>query len=108
MEVGRWIPPGIGEGIDITYPDLEKQVDAEMEGLAARMKTAVEVETGDVTVKSRAKARHTVDTETPKGGDTYVEENFTQNNEYHVPVATPSEVSKANRKAARDLLGGVK
>lgn len=27
---------------------------------------------------------------------------------YHTPVATPSEVSKAQREAARKLLGGVK
>ena len=44
----------------------------------------------------------------PKSGDTYVEEKFEQNNTYNVPVATPSEISKSQREAARKLLGGVK
>lgn len=44
----------------------------------------------------------------PTGGDTYIDEHIEQENNYHTPVATPSEVSKAQREAARKLLGGVK
>ena len=50
----------------------------------------------------------TADTEMPAGGDTYIDEHIEQENNYHTPVATPSEVSKAQREAARKLLGGVK
>ncbi len=89
-------------------PDLQEQVGDEMDALAQKMQAAVEVETGDVTVRTKAKAQHEAETEYPKGGDTYIDQHMEQENNYHVPVATPSEVSKANREAARKLLGGVK
>ncbi len=108
-EVGHWIPPGIGVGIDETMPDLEDQMGADMDRLARKMQAAVEVETGNITVKTRSKAKHTADMEYPAGGgDTYVDQHIEQENNYHVPVATPSEVRKAEREAARKLLGGVK
>lgn len=108
-EVGQWIPPGIGVGMERAMPDLQKQVDSEMEELANRMQTAVAIETGGITVRTRAKAEHNADTEYPKGGgDTYVDQHIEQENNYHVPVVSPAEASKAQREAARKLLGGVK
>lgn len=107
-EVGRWIPPGVGEGIKEEMPELYDQTDEEMAKLAEHMQAAVDVETGKITVRSKAQAEHTADTETPTGGDTYIDEHIEQENNYHTPVATPSEVSKAQREAARKLLGGVK
>lgn len=106
-EVGQWLPPGIGEGFEGSMPALERQVDAEMAALAGRMQAAVEVETGGILVKNQESAQHRAAIASPKGGDTYVEEKIEQTNNYHVPVATPSEVNKANRAAARKLLGGV-
>ncbi|MBD5504591.1 MAG: phage tail tape measure protein [Lachnospiraceae bacterium] len=109
QQVGRWIPPGIGVGMEKAMPDLQKQVDAEMEELASRMQTAVAIETGGITVRTRASAEHNADTEYPKGGgDTYIDQHIEQENNYHVPVASPAEVSKSQREAARKLLGGVK
>lgn len=107
-EVGRWIPPGVGEGIEEEMPELYDQTDEEMTKLAEHMQAAVDVETGKITVRSKAQAEHTADTEMPTGGDTYIDEHIEQENNYHTPVATPSEVSKAQREAARKLLGGVK
>lgn len=107
-EVGRWIPPGVGEGIEEEMPELYDQTDEEMAKLAEHMQAAVDVETGKITVRSKAQAEHTADTEMPTGGDTYIDEHIEQENNYHTPVATPSEVSKAQREAARKLLGGVK
>lgn len=107
-EVGRWIPPGVGEGIKEEMPELYDQTDEEMAKLAEHMQAAVDVETGKITVRSKAQAEHTADTEMPTGGDTYIDEHIEQENNYHTPVATPSEVSKAQREAARKLLGGVK
>lgn len=107
-EVGRWIPPGVGEGIEEEMPELYDQTDEEMAKLAEHMQAAVDVETGKITVRSKAQAEHTADTEMPTGGDTYIDEHIDQENNYHTPVATPSEVSKAQREAARKLLGGVK
>lgn len=107
-EVGRWIPPGVGEGIEEEMPELYDQTDEEMAKLAEHMQAAVDVETGKITVRSKVQAEHTADTEMPTGGDTYIDEHIEQENNYHTPVATPSEVSKAQREAARKLLGGVK
>lgn len=107
-KVGRWIPPGVGEGIEESMPELYDQTDEQMAKLAEHMQAAVDVETGTITVRSRANAEHTAETEVPRGGDTYIDEHIEQENNYHVPVVTPSETSKANREAARKLLGGVK
>lgn len=106
-EVGQWIPPGIGEGMEEAMPDLEAQMGDEMAHLAEKMQAAVEVETGGITVKSAAKAQHEAAKEYPGGGDTYVEEKFEQHNTYNTPVATPSEVARTQREAARKLFGGV-
>lgn len=109
QEVGRWIPPGIGVGMEKAMPDLQNQVDSEMEELASRMQTAVAIETGGITVRTRARAEHDADTDYPKGGgDTYIDQHVEQENNYHVPVVSPAEASKAQREAARKLLGGVK
>ena len=109
LEVGQWIPPGIGVGIERAMPDLQRQVDAEMLELAGRMQTAVAIETGGITVRTKASAEHRANTEYPQGGgDTYIDQHVEQENNYHVPVPTPSETSRANREAARKLLGGVK
>ena len=89
-------------------PDLEKQVDAEMAGLAKRMQMAVAIETGGITVRTKANAEHSADKEYPKGGgDTYIDRHIEMENNYHVPVVTPSESQKADREAARKLLGGL-
>jgi len=109
QKVGQWIPPGIGDGVEKAMPELQNRMEAEMEELAGRMQTAVAIETGGITVRTRAKAEHTADMEYPKGGgDTYVDQHIEQENNYHVPVVTPAEASKAQREAARNLLGGVK
>ncbi len=107
-EVGRWIPPGVGAGIEDEMPDLYNQADEEMAALADHMQAAVAVETGTITVRSKTQGEHTAQTEAPTNGDTYVDNHVEQTNTYNTPVATPSEVSKAQREAARKLLGGVK
>lgn len=108
-EVGQWIPPGIGSGIEKAMPALQRELDEEMNALANRMQEAVAIETGGITVRTRANAEHNASTEYPKGGgDTYVDQHIEQENNYHVPVVSPAEASKAQREAARNLLGGVK
>lgn len=105
-EVGRWIPPGIGVGIDEAMPDLESQMSGDMDRIAQKMQAAVEVETGKITVNTKSKAQHTADIEYPaSGGDTYIDEHIEQENNYNVPVVTPSESSKAGRESVRKLLG---
>lgn len=49
-EVGQWIPPGVGQGIEKKMPELYSQMDDEMETLGKRMQMAVNVETGKISV----------------------------------------------------------
>lgn len=77
------------------------------EAISEKMKAAVAYETDGMTISVREKARHKADTENMQSGPTYIDEHFEQTNTYNTPVATPSEVSKAQREAARKLLGGV-
>lgn len=106
-EVGRWIPPGIGKGVEDSMPELYSDMDEDMAKLAKKMKASVEVETKDVEIKVKENAQHKANIESSKGGDTYIDEHIEQNNTYNTPVATPSEVSKAQREAARNLVGGI-
>ena len=62
-EVGRWIPPGVGSGIEDSMPDLEKQTDKEMEALADRMQAAVNVETGKITLDKNTSQTYKVEQE---------------------------------------------
>lgn len=108
-EVGKFIPQGISVGIKAEMPDLYKQMDSEMAAFGKKMRTAVEVQTGDITVRAKSDTEHQAKTENPgTGGDTYIDNHIDQTNTYNTPVATPSEVSKSQREAARKLLGGVK
>ncbi len=61
--VGQWIPPGIGVGIEDAMPDLEKQLDGEMEALADRMQAAVLVETGKIEFKKNAEQTYKTEVE---------------------------------------------
>lgn len=69
-EVGEWIPPGVGQGIEDSMPDLEKQTDKEMEALADRMQAAVNVETGKITLDKNTSQTYKVEQE---NGQSFVE-----------------------------------
>ena len=69
-EVGRWIPPGVGVGIEDSMPNLEKQTDKEMEALADRMQAAVNVETGKITLDKNTSQTYKVEQE---NGQSFVE-----------------------------------
>ena len=104
-EMGRWIPPGIGEGVDLAMPDLLDDMRAHARRLVAVMQGEVAASASDIQVgASGAAALRLGSTGTTVYQDNHVE----QYNEYHVPVASPSETSKAQREALRNFLGGVK
>lgn len=69
-EIGEWIPPGVGVGIEDSMPDLEKQTDKEMEALADRMQAAVNVETGKITLDKNTSQTYKVEQE---NGQSFVE-----------------------------------
>ena len=75
-EIGKWIPPGIGVGIEAEMPDLYKQMDDEMSTLGKRMQTAVNVETGKIAVDKKVSTAYKVEKEKREvfeSGDTTVE-----------------------------------
>ena len=75
-EIGKWIPPGIGVGIEAEMPDLYKQMDDEMSALGKRMQTAVNVETGKIAVDKKVSTAYKVEKEKQEvfeSGDTTVE-----------------------------------
>ena len=75
-EIGKWIPPGIGVGIEAEMPDLYQQMDDEMANLGKRMQTAVNVETGKIAVDKKVSTTYKVEKEKQgvfESGDTTVE-----------------------------------
>lgn len=75
-EIGKWIPPGIGVGIEAEMPDLYQQMDDEMANLGKRMQSAVDVETGKIAVDKKVSTEYKVETEKRgvfEKGDTTVE-----------------------------------
>ena len=57
-EVGAWIPPGIGTGIENAMPALLTATGKEMESLAKRMSFAVNMETGRMNFDKAATAAY--------------------------------------------------
>ena len=106
--VGRWIPPGVAQGMEKAMPELIDTAESEMQELADHMKATVELETGTVTQSATTQAQHRANIEGEYGGTNYYYDTFEQSNTYNVPVATPSEIAKTQRETARNLLGGVK
>ena len=68
-EVGQWIPPGVGVGMEDSMPELEKQTDREMEALADRMQAAVNVETGKITLDKNISQVYKVEQENGQSFD---------------------------------------
>lgn len=105
-EVGRWGPPGIAEGFDDAMPDAIKDMEAQAEEMVASMQSAVKSNMRGFSVKAGSSA--TLRASNSMGTTVYNDNHVDQNNTYNVPVATPSETAKAQREAARKLIGGVK
>ena len=105
-QVGRWGPPGIAEGFDDAMPDAIKDMEAQAEEMVASMQAAVSSNMRGFSVKAGSSA--TLRASNSMGTTVYNDNHVDQNNTYNVPVATPSETAKAQREAARKLIGGVK
>ena len=94
-EVGEWIPPGIGQGVEKKMPELYSQMDDEMESLGKRMQMAVNVETGKIAVDKNVNTTYKVVKEKQgvfENGDTTVE--VTGETHVHVDL-DGNEVGKA-------------
>ncbi len=106
-ELGKWILPGVDEGVEDTLPEAQKTISGAADVLVNTMKDEVARGKRGSVAGITTRATHE-SISNSKGGDTYVDEHFEQTNTYNCPTATPSEVNKSQREAARKLLGGVK
>ena len=105
-QVGRWGPPGIAEGFDEAMPDALKDMEDQAEEMVASMQAAVSSNMRGFSITAGSSA--TLKASNSMGTTVYNDNHVDQNNTYNVPVATPSETAKAQREAARKLIGGVK
>lgn len=62
-EVGEWLPPGIGKGIEKAMPDLVSQAEDEMGMLADKMQAAVALETGTIELKKNTEQTYKAEME---------------------------------------------
>lgn len=104
-EVGRWIMPGVGDGLDKTMPATLKDMKAKAGELVSAMRAEMSASAGELSVG----ASHAAGLRMAGAGTTvYYDNRMEQSNTYNVPVATPSEVAKTQREALRNMVGGVK
>ena len=104
-EVGRWIMPGVGKGLDKSMPATLKDMRAKAGELVSAMRAEMSAIAGQLTVG----ASHAAGLRMAGAGTTVYNDNrMEQSNTYNVPVATPSEVAKKQREALRNMVGGVK
>ena len=105
-EVGRWLPPGIGEGFEKAMPQTIKDLKAQAGRMVSQMQAAVSASAGTMSINAVGSMNLRA---LPVGGTVINNDNhFEQKNTYNVPVATPSEVSRTQREALRNMVGGVK
>ena len=104
-EVGRWIMPGVGKGLDKSMPATLKDMKAKAGELVSAMRAEMSASVGQFSVG----ASHAAGLRMAGAGTTVYNDNrMEQSNTYNVPVATPSEVAKKQREALRNMVGGVK
>ena len=104
-EVGRWIMPGVGKGLDKSMPATLKDMKAKAGELVSAMRAEMSASAGQLSVG----ASHAAELRMAGAGTTVYNDNrMEQSNTYNVPVATPSEVAKKQREALRNMVGGVK
>ena len=104
-EVGRWIMPGVGKGLDKSMPATLKDMKAKAGELVSAMRAEMSASVGQLSVG----ASHAAGLRVAGAGTTVYNDNrMEQSNTYNVPVATPSEVAKKQREALRNMVGGVK
>ena len=99
--IGKNLVKGISVGIDTEMPDLDKQINSNINELAAKLKGTVDYETAK-TSAIVAGSRINNTTSTVTNNDNGITQNVTIVN----PERTPSENARALKKAGRDLVFG--
>ena len=105
-QVGKWLMPGVTEGIEKSMPKTLKEMKAEAGKLVAAMQGTVDAAMNNFSLATAGGAGLKAAT----AGVTFVEidNRQTQTNHYHEKVIAPSEVAKNQREAFRNFQKGVK
>ena len=105
-QVGKWLMPGVAEGVEKTMPKTLKDMKAEAGKLVAAMQGTVDAAMGNYALATANGASLKAATT----GATFVQidNSQTQENNYHEKVISPSEVAKNQREAFRNFQKGVK
>lgn len=98
--IGTNIVKGIGVGIDVETPNLEKDIDANMSDLVAKMKGTVDYETAKVNASVVGRNYKNIPQTITNNNNNGVTQNVTIVN----PERTPSENARALKKVGRDLV----
>lgn len=101
--IGVNIVKGIGVGVDVETPNLEKDIDANMADLVAKMQASVDYETA---ITNRTITSRNSNIGMNQGSITNNDNAVTQNITFNNPVKTPSEVARQIRKVGRELAFG--
>lgn len=105
-EFGRWLMPGAMQGVKRSMPKALRDMKEQAGELIALLRGMVDASINAVAMN--ASGATGVRVLATAGTVVYNDNRQSQENNYHVPVASASEVNKAQRKAFRDLAGGVK
>lgn len=107
-EVGEWIPPGVGVGVEDAMPDLIRDTEDEMKMLAQKMQTAVQIETGKIEIDKNTKQTYKVERENGESfDDSKVEVSI--NGEIHTHVDLDGEeVGRSQTPIVDKNLGRIK
>lgn len=68
-EVGKFIPPGVGEGFENAMPSLERKMDEQLKALANKAQMAVKLETGKITMDKNITQTYKVEQENGQSFD---------------------------------------
>lgn len=99
--IGKNLVKGISVGIDTEMPDLDKQINSNINELAAKLKGTVDYETAKTSaIVAGSRINNTTNT------ITHNDNGITQNVTIVNPERTPSENARALKKAGRDLVFG--
>ncbi len=103
------IAGGIEKNTDLVESASESLTDkirksVNLADITQGFKRSLHIATDRATAKMTQDAR--THRETEKTGD--IDQSIYMENHYHIPVASPSEVARTQREAARKLLGGVR
>lgn len=113
MEIGKMFDAGIAGGIESNTGMIEEAA----RSLADRIRKSVDMSAVTQGIRrslnistDHATAKMTRDARIRRGTDqnSSVDQSIHMVNNYNIPVASPSEVARTQREAARKLLGGVR